>query len=283
MEQASGWGIDRAWRLSFDRVTPLTDLRIHHRRGMDQDIRIRMPRTPEEAFRLSFLHNLSKIHHDDAIRNIAHNPQVMGDEEHRKPEALLQIRKQIDDLSLNRHIQRRDRLVRDQHLRIHNKSTGDADPLALPARECGWTPVQNFLRHPHHLKDLLRLLFIIFLFTEMIHGEDLIKHGADRHSRIQRGIGILKDHLHLSVQLRQFLFSRFPQISDSLIFDRSSAGLTETDQRPCKSAFPASGLPYQTDRLAFPDVQADVGHRPDSFLRLLLYLFKYGLLYRENR
>ena len=49
----------------------------------------------------------------------------------------LQMAKQVDDLCLNRDIQRRDRFVRHQKLRLHAQRPRDGDALALPARELG--------------------------------------------------------------------------------------------------------------------------------------------------
>ena len=57
----------------------------------------------------------------------------MGDKEDGKPVFLLQMTKQVDDLRLNGHIQRRHRLIRHQQLRLHAQGTGDVHPLPLTA------------------------------------------------------------------------------------------------------------------------------------------------------
>ena len=48
---------------------------------------------------------------------------------------VLQIHQQIDDLRLNRHIQRGHRFVADDQLRIERQRARDADALALAAGE----------------------------------------------------------------------------------------------------------------------------------------------------
>ena len=48
---------------------------------------------------------------------------------------LLNILQQINDLRLDRDIERRYRLVADQHLRLDRESAGDADALPLSARK----------------------------------------------------------------------------------------------------------------------------------------------------
>jgi hypothetical protein len=47
----------------------------------------------------------------------------------------LQILEQVDDLGLNRDIQRRDRLIADDEVWIRCNRAGDSDPLALTAGE----------------------------------------------------------------------------------------------------------------------------------------------------
>ena len=46
-----------------------------------------------------------------------------------------QVRDQVDDLRLDRHVERRDRLVGDQQLRRQRERAGDGDALALAAGE----------------------------------------------------------------------------------------------------------------------------------------------------
>ena len=53
----------------------------------------------------------------------------------RQAEAVLQILEQVDDLRLDRHVERRDRLVADDELRLAGERPGDADALALAAGE----------------------------------------------------------------------------------------------------------------------------------------------------
>ena len=56
------------------------------------------------------------------------------DEEVGQPELLLQVLEQVDDLRLDRHVQRADRLVANDELRLHRQGAGDADALPLSPR-----------------------------------------------------------------------------------------------------------------------------------------------------
>ena len=61
--------------------------------------------------------------------------EVVRDHQVGQTELLLQLLEQVEDLRLDRHVQRRDRLVGDDEARFERDRAGDADPLALPAGE----------------------------------------------------------------------------------------------------------------------------------------------------
>jgi hypothetical protein len=88
-----------------------------------------------EAFRVGQLDYLPEVHHGDAGRHMPHHPEVMRDEDVRETELVLKVREEVEYLRLDRDIERRHGLVGDDHLRLQGEGAGDADPLALPARE----------------------------------------------------------------------------------------------------------------------------------------------------
>ena len=51
------------------------------------------------------------------------------------PVRVADVGEQVQHLGLDRHVERGDRLVQDQHLRLGRERPGDRDPLALPARQ----------------------------------------------------------------------------------------------------------------------------------------------------
>ncbi len=59
----------------------------------------------------------------------------MGNEDHRQAHLARQSREQIDDLRLDRDVQRRNGLVRDDEPRPHRERAGNRDALPLPAGE----------------------------------------------------------------------------------------------------------------------------------------------------
>ncbi len=66
---------------------------------------------------------------------MAYHGQVVCDEQVRQVELRLQILEQVDDLGLDRHVERRHRFVADDQLGPQRERAGDPDALALAAGE----------------------------------------------------------------------------------------------------------------------------------------------------
>src|SRR5690606_30846668 len=89
----------------------------------------------EERLGRPLLDHLAQIHHRDPVGEGAHHAQIMGDEQIGEPVLALEAAKKLEDLGTDRDVERRDRLVVDDHPGLDRKRPGDADALALPARE----------------------------------------------------------------------------------------------------------------------------------------------------
>ena len=59
----------------------------------------------------------------------------MGDEDERQAHVALELAQQVEDLGLDRDVERGDRLVGDEQLGLERDRAGDADALALAAGE----------------------------------------------------------------------------------------------------------------------------------------------------
>ena len=72
-----------------------------------------------------------------AIRSadVADDAEVVRDQQVGEAELVLQLAEQVDDLGLDRDVERRDRLVEDDQPRPQRQRPGDPDPLPLAARE----------------------------------------------------------------------------------------------------------------------------------------------------
>ena len=138
----------------------------------------------------------AQIHDGNAMGDVAHQPQIMGDEDDGEAEPLLQLDEQIDDLGLDRDVERRDELVGDQAFGLERKAR------AMPMR-WRWPPLEfvgvagsriggqadHREQLPHARRDL-RL-------PAASRGRAIASASlsADAHARIERAVGILEHHL----------------------------------------------------------------------------------------
>ena len=155
----------------------------------------------EQLIRGSQLHHLAEVHNADTVGEVLNDAQVMGDEQNRQTQLLTQVVQQVDDLRLNGNIQSGDGLVGDQQLGVHDDRTGDADTLTLATGELvGITTcvLANQTDQLQHLVNLLVQNFLVPLALDhQTFGDDLL----NGHTGVQRGDGILENHLNLGNQL----------------------------------------------------------------------------------
>ena len=81
------------------------------------------------------LDDLAQIHDGHAVADALHHGDVVADEEIGEPQFLLQVQHQVDDLRLDRDVERRHGLVGDDQLRRQRQGACDAQSLPLAARE----------------------------------------------------------------------------------------------------------------------------------------------------
>src|SRR5438105_3145446 len=86
----------------------------------------------------SDLYQFAKVHDANARRDMLDDGNGVRNKKVRQSELLLQIREQIDDLSLDRYIEGRDRLVRHNQFRSQCQRSSDPDSLPLAAAEFVW-------------------------------------------------------------------------------------------------------------------------------------------------
>lgn len=64
------------------------------------------------------LHETSLIHDADVLAHVTDDPEVMGDEHHRKVHILLYLLHEVQNLCLDGHVQRGYRLIGNDQLRF---------------------------------------------------------------------------------------------------------------------------------------------------------------------
>ena len=81
------------------------------------------------------LDDLAVGHHGDTLGQRAHQRQVVGDEQHRQAEIVLELDEELDDGRLDEHVERRGDLVADEHRWPAHERPSDGDALTLAAAE----------------------------------------------------------------------------------------------------------------------------------------------------
>ena len=83
----------------------------------------------------SLLHQPPGVHHHDPVGGGGHNAEIVGDEQDRPVQVTADPGEGLQHLGLHGDVQRRGRLIGDQHPGLQRHRHGDHDPLAHPAGE----------------------------------------------------------------------------------------------------------------------------------------------------
>ena len=89
----------------------------------------------EHALHRALLDDLAVFHDAHLVGDLAHDPEVMRDEQHGHAEPGLNLLQQLEDLRLHRDVERGRGFVGDQKIGLVGERHGDHHALALSARE----------------------------------------------------------------------------------------------------------------------------------------------------
>src|SRR5215472_6855603 len=110
--------LEQVRRLPFDRHEPAAPLLVEARQRVEQAPRVRMLRRIEDLIGCAVLDHVSAVHDEDVLAHLGDDAEIVRDHDDRGIEALLQVAHEIEDLRLDRHVERGRRLVGDEQLRI---------------------------------------------------------------------------------------------------------------------------------------------------------------------
>ena len=112
---------------------PAVRARHKARHGRQQRLRVGVEGRAKDGFGRSEFNDLTEVHDSDGVRKVTHDGEVVGYEDQRRRIFVLEVVQQVDDCRLHRHVERRDRFVGDDDLRIADEGPGDCNPLLLAA------------------------------------------------------------------------------------------------------------------------------------------------------
>ncbi len=198
MKPAAGWPRRCRRHLAGDGMQPCAR-RVDARDRGEQSLGVGMRRALEERVSRRRLDDTSRVHHDDAIGVARDDSEVVRDQQHRHAQLVLQAVEELEDLGLNRHVERGRRFVRDQDLGVTHERHRDHDPLAHAARQLmgvvvdallgvGNADQAQHLDRPGPRGAARQVLMDNGGFGNLI---------PDREHGVQRGHRLLKDHRDL--------------------------------------------------------------------------------------
>ena len=163
-----------------------------------QRLRVRMQRPRKQRRRRRRLHHLARVHHQHASCNACDDAEIVGDQDQRHLEAMLQPHEQVQDLCLDSHVERSGGLVCDQQFRLRYQRHCDHDALAQPAGE-----LMRILPQPRRRRgDAHCFEHLQCAVPRRVRGCSavppvrLLQLVADREGGIERGHRLLEDHRH---------------------------------------------------------------------------------------
>ena len=217
---------------------------------------------PEQCSSVGELRDAAEVHDRDPVADVLDDAHVVGDEEVGQPELALELLEQVQDLRLDRHVERGDRLVADDQVGFEDERPGDPDPLALAAGELVRIAARVVRREPdevHHPADLLPSFVRA---AEAMDPQALADAVADRRPRVEARVRVLEDDLDPpAVGLEGRALER--RDLDAVETDRARRRLDEAKDQPTDCGLAAARLADEAERLAAPDVEVDAIDRLD--------------------
>ncbi len=260
MEHTAGRQIDGGRQIPFQDDPLFFGMRRRIRHGGEQRVRIRMQRVAEQFLRFGLFHDMAQIHDAHSVGYIFYHAHVMGDEQKGNLILFAQILQQVDDLGLDGNIQRRNRLVADNNFGIQDQCPRQAGPLPLPAGKFVGIAVEMLEPQPHLFHNLQSGVHARLTGADLMDLQRFRQDVPHPLLRVQRGVGVLKDHLDLTPHFDQpaGLHRRHVLIQH---LHRAARRLGQVGQRAPQCAFAAAGFAHKAVNLALVQGNIDAVDR----------------------
>ena len=174
--------------------------------------------------------------------------EVVGDEEVGETEPPAQVHQEVQDLSLDRYIQRRDRLVGHDEARVQRQRRRDPDALALPTRELVRIALGEGRIQPDHLEQTGHPVPQSGGVVPAVDLERLRDDAPHAHPGVQRAEGVLEDDLHALAGGPQLSPREGNEVAP-LEADAPAARLQQPEDQPACRRLAAPGFTDQPQRL----------------------------------
>ena len=251
-------------------LRPRIGLQMRH--AGDQAAGVGMLRIGQHLIDRRLLHLPAGIHDDDPLGHFRNRAHVVGNQDHGGIGLLLKLLQQVENLRLHGDVQRRRRLVGDQHLRLAGQRHRDHHALAHAAGQLVGILLDPLLRRrdtdrPQHLDGPV----VRFPPAEaLVQADGLADLVADRVDRVERGHRLLEDHRDIvAAHLAHPRLGRVEQVfagkADGALGDPArrhrhqphdgerrhalaAAGFADDAQRPARRQIEAQAVDHPRDR-----------------------------------
>ncbi len=117
--------------------------------GLEQRLGVTVPWVGEQRDCVRLLDDLAPVHHRDPVGMASDNAHIVGNQHDRHRQPRSQGVDQLENLRLDRHVERSGRLISDQQLGLAQQADGDHRALTHPARKLVRKVVEPLLRPRH--------------------------------------------------------------------------------------------------------------------------------------
>ena len=222
----------------------------------EQPPRVGHLRVGQDLGGLAVLHGPAAVHHQGVVGHLGHHAQVVGDDDDRGVELLLEVLEQVEDLRLDGHVQRRGRLVGDQHGRVVDQPHRDHRALPHAAGELVRVVVDPAvrLRDADPVEHLDGAAPGRALGRVRVHPVGLDDLRAHREVGVQRRERVLEDHRHVAAaELPHLVLGQRQHVGavqDDLARQLGVGAVEEAHDRRARHRLAGAGLAHDPQRLA---------------------------------
>ena len=217
------------------------------------------------------LDDLAGVHDGNVVGGLGDDAHVVRDDDHRHLVFLAQALEQVEDLGLDRHVERGRRLVGDQQLRVAGERDGDHHALAHAAGELVRIVVEAScsVRNTDLLEELDRALARGVLLHVEVAPQRLRDLRSDLERRVQRRHRVLEDHRHLAAaHVLELAVAELRQVApvehDRAVDDLRRRLGDEAHDRESRDRLAAAGLADDAERPPLLHVEGDAVDRLDD-------------------
>ncbi len=197
IEAAAPRGVKRRWHVPTEDDSARHCLGIRPWNRGQKSLRVRVKRLGEERPAWGNFHDFAEIHHSDAVADVLHDREVVGDKEVGQSEIALEVLHKIDNLGLDRDVESGHRFIAYEKAGIERQCARNADALPLTAGEFVRIALGVLPREPHPFKKLERAARALGASADAVDVERLADGVNDFSARVQGTVGVLENHLEV--------------------------------------------------------------------------------------